>query len=125
MPNPILTDNFRAEAVISKRTIVKHGAVDGTVVPATAATDLIIGVSEQIDSAIGQSCDVILQGIADIAAGAAFARGARLTTDATSRAIIAAPAAGSNVQILGIALAAATAAGDIVPVLVSQSVMQG
>jgi hypothetical protein len=125
MPNSVLTKNFRAGATIARRIVVKHGADDTTVIPATSSTDLIIGVAEQVDCASGNPVDVILCGVADCVAGAAVARGARLTVDGSGRVITAAPAVGVNAQLIGIAMAAATAANDVIPVLLERAVMQG
>lgn len=42
--------NFTAETAISARRIVAVGATDGSVKLATASTDAIIGVSDEITS---------------------------------------------------------------------------
>ena len=115
---------FLAEAAVTKRRIVKFGAADNAVVMAAAAADTSFGVSTEIDAAIGQTVDIVLSDIADVEFGGTVTRGAKLTSDATGRAIAAAPAAGANVQIIGIALVSAVA-GDVGPVLIKQSVMQG
>lgn len=121
-----LTKTFTAAtAAVRARRIVKFDASDVNVVEAAAATDLSLGITTEIDAAIGEPIDVQLLGIGEVVAGAAYARGAKLTSDAQGRAIAAAPAAGANAQIIGIAMEAALAAGDIRPVLITQSVMQG
>jgi hypothetical protein len=115
---------FVAETAITRRRIVKFGAADNAVVQAAAATDLGFGVASEIDAAIGQTCDVVLSDIADVEFGGAVTRGAKLTADAQGRAVAAAPAAGVNAQVIGLALVSAVA-GDVGPVLLKQSVMQG
>ena len=56
--------------------------------------------------------------------GGTVARGAPVTADASGKAVAAAPAAGSNVRIIGFAEVSAVA-GDIAPVLIAPGVMQG
>lgn len=69
--------------------------------------------------------DIGVGDILDVVAGAAVAAGAPVTCDGSSRAITAAPAAGSNVRILGVAFEAADALGTIFRVIYSPGVMQG
>jgi hypothetical protein len=123
--NPVLIKNFIADAAIPAYSLVKFGTSDKNVTGATAATDLVIGITGELPAALGERVDVTLIGIGFVVAGAATARGAKLTSDASSRAITAAPAAGSNVQVVGVGLEAAAAAGDVIRALISQSVMQG
>lgn len=124
MSNPLLLKNFIAGAAIASFRVVKFSAAN-TVVQAAAATDLSIGLSNEVSPALGERCDIVLAGVGYLEAGAAFALGAKLTSDAQGRGITAAPAAGSNAQIIAIALEAAATAGDVVPVFITQSVMQG
>lgn len=124
MSNLILSKNFTAGAAIPAYTLVKFSAAE-TVVPATSATDSIIGVNLDVAPAINERVDICLIGLAYIVAGAACSLGALLTSDASGRAIPAAPAAGSNVRVIGLALEAATAAGDVIRVAISQAMMQG
>ena len=75
--------------------------------------------------AIGARVDVVISGITEVEAGAAFSAGALLTADGTGRAIVAAPAAGVNNRIVGIALQPAGAAGDLVQINVTPLSLQG
>ena len=75
--------------------------------------------------ALGERCDVALTGIAFVEAGAAVALGAMVTSDALGRVVTAAPAAGSNVRVIGFALEASAAAGDVIRVVLEAGVMQG
>jgi len=125
MANPDLIKSFRAESAIGARVFVKFGATDSVMTTATTANDLIVGVSEQIPAAVGQNVDVVLGGIADTVAGAAVIRGSFVTADGSGRAITAAPATGINMRIAGVAMASATAAGDIIPVYLTQGMIQG
>jgi hypothetical protein len=64
-------------------------------------------------------------GIALVVAGAAITRGALVTSDSQGHAVTAAPAAGVNNRIVGMAYEAATAAGDIIRVFLAQGAVQG
>lgn len=97
---------FTAGAAIVGCRIVKVGAADGTAIQAAAATDALLGVSDPMGAAAGKTCDVHLNGTPDVEYGGPVTRGARLTSDAQGRAIVAAPAAGATVEIIGRALVA-------------------
>jgi hypothetical protein len=124
MSNPNLIRNFKAQAAIAACTIAVFGAADGQVLAAAAATDKLMGVTTDIAAALGERCDVILGGAADVLYGGAVTRGDPLTADASGRAVTAAPAAGSNVRIIGFAMVSGVL-GDIGQVEISQGVMQG
>lgn len=124
MANPGLIRNFKAEAAIGKYLIVKPGAADGQVLQAAAAADKLIGVTTDIDAAINERCDVIMDGIADVIYGGAVTRGDLLTSDANGKAVAAAPAAGANNRSIGVALVSGVA-GDVGQVNVAPSMMQG
>lgn len=114
-----------ASAAITNRTLVKSSG-SLTVAPCTAATDQPIGVAE-FDTAIGAICAVIVSGVAKVRAGAAIAPGAnnRITSDASGRAVAAAPAAGTNNGLIGFAIEAAAALGDEIDVFIEPSIFQG
>lgn len=124
MANPLLNKNYLAEAAISPYRIVKPGTSDGNILQGAAATDFLVGVCESVGPALGERCDVVKSGIADVEFGGAVTRGAAVTSDANGKAVAAAPAAGSNVRIIGFAEVSAVA-GDIGPILVAPGVMQG
>lgn len=113
-----------ATAAIAAYTIVKFDVLDGNIVPAAAAADLLMGVSTDIPAAIGDRCDAQLDGICEVLYGGAVTRGQKLTSDASGRAVAAAPGAGANVQIIGTAMVSGVL-GDIGQIVISQSVMQG
>jgi len=98
---PDLIKAYRAEAAVAARRIVKHGAADGGVVQAAAVGDAIMGVSTEIGSAIGETCDVMKSGLADVVYGGAVTRGDWLTSDANGKAVAAAPGAGTNNNVIG------------------------
>lgn len=97
---------FTATAAIIGRRILKLGAADGAAIQAVAATDSLLGVSDPMGAPAGGVCDVHLDGTPDVEFGGPVTRGARLTSDAEGRAIVAAPAAGATVEIIGHALVA-------------------
>ena len=124
-PNRTLVKSFVAEAAITKRRIVKFGAANGQVLQAAAVADAMFGVAGELDAAINERVDVQVAGIAEIEAGAAITRGALVTADANGRAVAAAPSAGVNNRIIGIATTDALAADDVTPVLLAPGRIQG
>lgn len=116
--------NYIAGAAINARRIVKFGAADHTVILAAAATDLSIGVSELGCTAAADRLDIIKEGHALVEFGGTVTRGQKLTSDATGRAVAAAPVAGVNNQIIGFAEVSAVV-GDIGQMFIAPSVMQG
>jgi hypothetical protein len=121
---PGLIKGYKAEAAVTKRRIVKPGTADGNVVPAAAVGDALMGVSTEIDSAIGESCDVIKSGLADVEYGGAVTRGDWLTSDASGRAVAAAPAAAANANVIGRAEVSGVL-GDIGVVFIAPGRIQG
>lgn len=113
-----------ATAVVAALIAVKHGAADGTCVPATAPTDLIIGVSDGLPKDINEMVDVPSAGYAEVLCGAAVTRGQKLTCDATSRAVPCAPGVGVNHQSFGTALQSGVA-GDVIAYQVALTTVQG
>jgi hypothetical protein len=124
MANPNLIRNFLAEAAVNAFRIVKAGAADGQVLQAAAVGDKSIGVSTDIAAAINERCDVIMDGIADVTYGGAVTRGDLLTSDANGKAVTAAPGAGTNNRIIGIAVVSGVL-DDVGQVNIAPSMMQG
>jgi hypothetical protein len=125
MANPGFTKNYNAVAAILAYHIVKPSGInDGEVIPATSATDALIGVSQNIDVASGQPVDVIHDDSANLMLGGTVAFGDPITSDANACGVKAAPAAGTNNRIVGIALASGVV-NDIVPVRITLGTIQG
>lgn len=125
MRNELLSKSYTAEGVIPPYRIVKFGAADGGVLVAAAATDKLIGVTGRLGfAAIGDRGDVGRLGIYEVEYGGVVTTGDLLTSDASGRAVVAAPAAGSNVRILGTAEAAGVL-GDIGSLYISPCSLQG
>ncbi|PPD34944.1 MAG: DUF2190 domain-containing protein [Methylomonas sp.] len=121
--------SFLGSTPLTPYTIVQFGANDDTVVPCVAATNASIGVVNELgltaaDIAAGNTCDVYVGEIAEVVLGGTVAAGAMLTSNATAQAVAAAPAAGTNNRIIGTALANGVS-GDVIPVFINRSVMQG
>lgn len=96
---PVLTTGHLAEGTISARSIVARGTAENAATAAIAATDKLLGVSTIIDTDDGQHTDVIRLGFALVTYGATIAAGDYVTTDAQSRAVVAA----SGEEYIGIA----------------------
>lgn len=86
-----------------------------TLTVCAAATDRPVGVIQN-KPVSGATVDLMVTGVTKMVAGAAVSAGDELTSDAQGRAITAVTAAGAN-RSYGIALEAATAAGQIIEVL--------
>lgn len=139
-----LTKTFTAGGTINDARILKFSSADNLVVQATAATDALIGISKvpqgqqqraiqtgptpptipTVTIAANQRVDVVLEGIGEVIFGGTITRGALITADANGKAVAAAPAAGTNNRIIGVAMCSGVD-GDIGTVLISPSVMQG
>ncbi len=121
-----LTKTYVAEAAISAFRIVKPGAADYGVLQAAgaAATEFCFGVTTDVDAASGERVDVVHEGIADVKLGGTVVRGGPITSDATGQGVAAAPSAGTNNRIIGYALISGVS-GDIIPVLLAPSTLQG
>ncbi len=103
MGNPTLNKNYTAEAAVKKHRIVQFGSADGQVIYADSATAKSIGVSMELDADAGDRVDVTRTGMPEVEYGGTIAAGDLLTSDAEGRAVVAAPGAGANARVIGIA----------------------
>lgn len=125
MSNRDIVKNYNSEGDILPCRLVKFGSNDYGVVQASASSDKIVGVSVPlITVASGDTVDVAQDGIADVQLGGTVTRGDLLTSDANGCAITAAPSAGTNARIIGMAQVSGVA-NDIIPVLVEIGSFQG
>lgn len=125
MQSPTLIKTFKAGAAITKHRIVKHDTADDTLIQGAAATDKLLGVADALGAAAAADrVDVILAGTARVEFGGTVARGDLLTSDANGKAVAAAPSAGSNNRVIGVALVSGVS-GDIGFVQISQGSVQG
>lgn len=118
-----LARTYIADAAVAKCRVVKITGQKNCA-QAAAATDAIFGVADSLGAALGETLDVILDGVATVEYGGNVAVGAPLTSDANGKAITAAPSAGSNARLIGFALVAGVS-GDLGSVLIQQGIMQG
>lgn len=117
---------FEAGATVNNFRLVKFGSGDRIVIQADAATDAIIGVADvaATSCASGEKFDVVLEGIFPVTYGASVTRGQLLTANSSGQAVPAAPAAGSNVSIIGRAMVSGVS-GDLGSVLINPGSLQG
>lgn len=101
--------NYLAPAAIAAYRIAKHGAADGEVAQATAATEALMGVTNSLAIAAGERVDLVKSGLADVEYGGNVTRGDPLTADADGKAVTA-TVAGS--RLIGFAELSG-ASGDI------------
>ncbi len=94
--NRVFVKTMIAGAAIAARRIVKFDG-SGAPVQSGAATDLHIGVSDQVaDVAFGDKVDVVMSGLPQIEAGAPLEVGQSFTADADGKAV---PAATGQIAI--------------------------
>lgn len=125
MANRGLVKTYSAEGAISPCRIVKPGAADYGVLQAAAVSDKLFGVTgPSFAIASGESVDIIHEGIVELQLGGTVTRGDQLTSDASGQGTTAAPAAGTNNRVIGIALVSGVS-GDIIPVLLGPGSVQG
>ncbi len=123
MQNPLLIKSLLAGAAVSPYRIVKQSD-DNTVIQGAAVSDALCGISNNLGGESGKRIDVVMAGIYEVEYGATVTLGAPLTSDATGRAVVAAPAAGANNRIIGFALQAGVV-GDIGTAQISPGSIQG
>lgn len=107
----VLTITYMAAGDLSTKRY--HGgriSAEMTVAAAGAAANDVIGVIQDAPDAAGKACAVRILGTSEVMAGAAFAAGALLITNAAGRWITAT----TGQPYAAIASHAATADGDIV-----------
>jgi hypothetical protein len=124
MSNPLLNKQFVAETAINQFRIVKFGSTDDFVVQGAAVGDALIGICNFIAPAAGERVDIILAGIGEVQLGGTVARGGLVTSNATGQGVAAAPAAGTNNNVIGRALMSGVS-GDVIKVLVNPGSVQG
>ncbi|MDA8168673.1 MAG: hypothetical protein M0Z59_03115 [Nitrospiraceae bacterium] len=128
-----------AAPVATAYTIAAFGADDDTLAIAQAGTGALVGVFQHTTSTAGETVRVMLTGISRVVLGGAVTRGDSVTSGASGMGVAAtrhahtentaaaytqnaATQAAPAVNTLGVALASG-AAGDIIPVLLSQGMV--
>ncbi len=107
-----LTESLLVRATTGKKAATANGS--------TAA---IIGVA-LYDAAAGQTATIQVSGVARVKLGGTVNAGDPITSNASGLGVTAAPAAGVNAYILGIALEAGVS-GDLIDVLIAPGRIQG
>lgn len=118
---PAQTLTCHASAAVTGRRFVNVSGAPTDEAPtvATATTADALGVAAQ-DAAAGEKVTVFTVGHLAVEAGGAVAAGARVTVDASGRAIAATGGAGVTVPFVGKATRAAAAAGDVISVFIDR-----
>lgn len=105
-----------ATALTGKRTVILTGNETADLLPScgrgAAAADHVLGIAEQTAAAgTNVGCITVESGhIVPVTSGAALAVGDKVVSDATGRAVAAAPAAGTSIECFGTVMTAVGAA---------------
>lgn len=120
-----ISKSVTAGSAVTANTIAKFGANDDTMIPATGSTDQLIGIFDH-DAASSAEVRVLLPGnIGNLKLGTGgITRGGFVTSDANGLGVAPGSTAGTNYTVIGYALKSGSA-GDIVPVLIAPSRIQG
>ncbi len=113
----VLDKGFVTEAAQTQYRFVKPGTAARSVVPADTLGELVLGVVQEDataqDATDGRHVNVRMLGVSVVEASAAIAAGAEVTTAADGRAVTVA----ATQRVVGVALDAASGAGDWIGVL--------
>ena len=120
------TKRFAAGGTVTEMNILTLDASGDVIEAANGTTGQLIGTSIRGSAgAAAADIDVHMFGIAEVIAGAAINEGDPVTAGAGGKAAAAAPATTVNTWILGVALTAAAADGDVIFVRLGPYEMQG
>lgn len=101
----------------TKQYLFVNQATDGQVDPAGTQGIDVLGVLQNKPDAAGKAAEVAVLGVSKVVAGGVINPGAKVMTDNTGKAVA---ATGTNV-VVGVHVGkAASASGDIIPVLLKQ-----
>lgn len=121
---PSLIKSYEATAAVAGFRIVAFSEVAASSKVAQAATSTApaIGVSGPLGAALGEMCDTVLDGQADLDLGGTVTAGAPIMSDASGKGIAAVAAAATTRRVVGFALEPGVA-GDRIKVRVSPSLL--
>jgi len=111
----ILQKTFYAGADVAANRIVKAGADNTKVIVGAAATDKVLGVSDNLGAESGETLDVILDGIALVKAGGSISMGDLVASDGTGQAVATTTA---THRYIGVAMEDASS-GDLIGVRIA------
>jgi len=110
----------RAGAAIDQYNCVKIGATEGLVIETASANDAGIGFMHTGKAtAANEHVDVYISGVVWARAGDAITYGDYLEATSDGEVVTETPANGVDQNIVGIALGAAAAADELIPVLIT------
>ena len=115
---------FIAAADIKARRLVKMASAAGKVQTGDSSTANVVGVSTEIGASQGNPIDIALSGIAEAQTGGIFAVGSLLVSDSEGQGVAASPSGDETARIVGLALEASTASGEIRRILIVQSALK-
>ena len=119
--------SFEAENIFAERYVcVELGTSDNQVDLPSAANEQVVGVIQDVTDAVGEAVPVMISGITKVVAGGVISKGAYLTTVASTGRVQSAPSisstwtgtSASTEHVIGIALEAASAAGEVIKMLI-------
>lgn len=119
MANPGIFKTFMADGEIAPYRIVAPGTNDNAVEQASAASDSLLGTTDELGKQSNGRVDVCLGGLPEVECGGAVTFGAPLTADADGKAVA---ASATGQRIIGYALTGGTA-GDIIPYIFAPGVL--
>ena len=123
MTTPLIK-SYEASAIVRPNRIVVFSDVSASskVAEAAAATTPAIGVSGPLGAALGEMCDAILGGLAQLKLGGTVTAGAPIMSDASGAGIAAVAQAATTRRVVGFALEPGVS-GDVIWVNVNPSLL--
>lgn len=121
---PSLIKSYEASAAVAGCRIVAFSDTSASSKVAQAATSTApaIGISGPLGAALGEMCDTILDGQADLDLGGTVTTGSPLMADASGKGIAAVAATATTRRVIGFALEPGVA-GDRIKVRVCPSLL--
>ena len=113
-----------AAPIAAAYTIAAFGADDNTFSVAAGSTAALVGIFQSTTVNAGDHVEVMVTGISNVVLGGTVTRGDYLTSDANGNGPTAAPAAGVNADVIGIALESGVLS-DIIAVRLAPGRIQG
>ncbi len=121
--NPILEKEYLADGAVAISRIVKPGTNEDDAAQATAVSEKFLGVAQHA-AADNERVRIMEMGITEVEFGGTIDYGDPLTSDAAGKAVVAAPAAGVNNNIIGFSRTGGVS-GDIGTALLAPGRIQG